>query len=85
MVRALLDGVCRASVGDPSALDDVAALYADPENPPMVHLRGSKRRNGTRWCTIGSSETPCIWVTRVREGRIVEARDYNGQSAPVVR
>ncbi|MFC4244531.1 nuclear transport factor 2 family protein [Gryllotalpicola reticulitermitis] len=23
--------------------------------------------------------TPCIWVTRVRNGRIVEARDYNGE------
>jgi hypothetical protein len=26
--------------------------------------------------------TPCVWVTRVRDGRIVEARDYNGQPRP---
>jgi uncharacterized protein len=26
---------------------------------------------------------PCIWVTRVRDGRIVEARDYNGAPHPV--
>jgi uncharacterized protein len=26
--------------------------------------------------------TPCIWVTRVRDGRIVEARDYNGNPRP---
>ncbi len=25
---------------------------------------------------------PCIWVTRVRDGRIVEARDYNGAPHP---
>lgn len=26
--------------------------------------------------------TPCIWVTRVRDGHIVEARDYNGTAHP---
>ena len=26
---------------------------------------------------------PCIWVTRVRNGRIIEARDYNGNPSPV--
>jgi ketosteroid isomerase-like protein len=26
--------------------------------------------------------TPCIWVTRVQGGRIIEARDYNGQPSP---
>lgn len=25
---------------------------------------------------------PCVWFTRVRDGRIVEARDYNGQPYP---
>lgn len=26
--------------------------------------------------------TPCVWITRVRDGRVVEARDYNGEPRP---
>jgi hypothetical protein len=34
-------------------------------------------QNGTKMIT------PCVWVTRVREGRIIEARDYNGNAHPL--
>ena len=129
MVRAVIDGVCRASAGDTSALGDVAALYADPtfvlhpmhpEIPPLRTQADFLRhftalRAGTtarpvsreavdvrvhatadpeivvtefRYRTVidgATLETPCIWVTRVHDGRITEARDYNGQPAPVSR
>jgi hypothetical protein len=72
IVRAVMDCATRGIMGDPTALTDLAALYADPtcavhpmrpDIPPLV--------------------TPCIWVTRVRDGLIIEAHDYNGEPHPI--
>ena len=123
-VRAVLDGVCRVSTGDASALDEVQELYADilhpmhPEIPPirtredllrhfavlrdrMTSLPTSRAAVDVRvhtttdpevvvtefryWTVVDGNTliTPCIWVTRVRDGRIVEGRDHNGRSAPM--
>jgi ketosteroid isomerase-like protein len=123
VVRAVIDCVCRSSVGDTAALVDLGALYADPTyvlHPmrpelPAIRTRDHFRRHSAavsrqatsaadarrpvdlmvhatldpevvitefKYETIVGGQTlytPCIWVTRVRDGRIVEARDYNGQ------
>ena len=125
VVRAVMDGVTRAIMGDESALGNVHDLYADPtyvlhplspELPPLVtrddfvrHAEAlasnlvrpdSHRAAGVvvhqttdpelivtefHYETAVNGTTmimPCIWVTRVRDGRIVEARVYSGTPHP---
>ena len=42
----------------------------------VTEFRYESTVNGTTMVTL------CIWVTWVRDGRIVEARDYNGAPQP---
>ena len=57
------------------AVDVVTHATTDPE-VVVTEFRYESTVNGT------AIIAPCIWVTRVRDGRIVEARDYNGDPHP---
>ncbi len=125
-MRAVIDCVCRSSVGDTTALADLDALYADPTyvlHPMRPELPAVRTRDHflRHWAAVSQQAasaadarrpvdltvhttsdpevvitefkyetnvgdqtlyTPCIWVTRVSDGRIIEARDYNGQAGP---
>lgn len=125
VVRAVMDCAERGIMGDRSALDDIAELYAEPTYvlhplqpsvPPLITREDFRRHAdsiGSRGPRPGSHRaadvvvhqttdpevvvtefhyetvmggatwiTPCIWVTRVRDGRIVESHDYNGTAYP---
>ncbi|WP_329057897.1 nuclear transport factor 2 family protein [Amycolatopsis sp. NBC_01480] len=57
------------------AVDIVVHATIDPELV-VTEFRYETTLNGVIMVT------PCVWVTRVREGRVVEARDYNGEPRP---
>ncbi len=54
------------------AVDIVVHTTTDPELV-VTEFRYESVQDGT------TTVVPCVWFTRVRDGRIVEARDYNGQ------
>jgi ketosteroid isomerase-like protein len=57
------------------AVDIVTHATTDPELV-VTEFRYEMTVNGTTMIM------PCIWVTRVRDGHIIEARDYNGDPHP---
>lgn len=123
VVRAVIDCVCRSSVGDTAALADLDALYPDPTSvlhPMRPELAAVRTRDHflRHWAAVSQRATsaadarrpvdlrvhttsdpevvitelkyeaivgdqtpytPCIWVSRVRDGRIIEARDTTGK------
>jgi ketosteroid isomerase-like protein len=70
---AIADG--RGRPDSHRAVDVVIHATTDPE-VVVTEFRYETIQNGTTMIT------PCVWVTRVRDGRIVEARDYNGDAHP---